>query len=754
MGVTTTPESPKALPVAIENLPRELTTYPQWVGWAYEFREDKWTKPPRSPRNGELASTTDATTWGTYADAIERWRRGRGNGVGFVFSASDPFFMIDLDKCMDDAGNVAPWAAGIVARMPIYWEVSPSGRGLRGIGHGALPAGRRRTGTIEMYDDGRFATLTGHFLEGHSEVGEDASVQLAALHAEIFHQSEPAKERPAATTQPAEDVEIIERCRNFRNGATFEALMRGDTSEYGGDDSAADAALIERLLFANGGDVSQAVRIASDSALRREKWESRRGSESYIEYTARNILARMTEFYVPHPKPAESWRQNGHGPASAMQPSSEWRFDVVSLADVQPKPVDWIWPNWLAAGKLHILAGHPGDGKSTITAWLAAILSTGGTLPDGARIEQAGSLFLLGEDAVDDTLRPRLDQHGANVSRIEAIRAVTDGKRRGVVNLASHLDLLRDQLKMGRYRLLVVDPLTAFMPRTDRNAEGDVRDVLTPLADLADETGLALLAVAHVGKGSKDAGRRVLQMILGATAFGAAARVVWINSEIPDSEGRRLLQVVKSNIGPKPKGLEWSREIDGPVVWHGESDHDIEDVMQGGGPKALTIAADFLSRTLADGPVSQAMIELMSSRDGIAPRTLRRAKAGMGVLSERQGQGRNAPWYWRLPEQIARLDGHLNDTEIWPPNRTPVVGQSAQAGHLIQDTSELRLGGQDSSTEKWPPNQETLDSQSNESGHLVEGAPTRIQERLERLTAEPLPSGTAGGEPGVDRWTQ
>lgn len=715
MSALTSTIRPQALPVTPANLPDELATYSHWVGWEYALREDKWTKPPHDPRSWEIASATNPATWGTYTDAIGGYQRGRGDGFGFVLTNKDPFFAVDLDKCIDDAGSVEPWAAGIVARLPIYWERSPSGRGLRGIGKGALPAGRRRAGAIEMYDEKRFVTLTGHIIDGHGALGGDVSGQVAELHAEVFGQTDPAKERPASTSASADDTVIVERCRSFKNGAKFEALMRGDTAGYGGDDSAADAALVELLLFANGGDIGQAVQIASTSELRRDKWETKRGSESYLEYTAKNIKSRMTEFYEPPAQVVVSWPQNGHGSNEARQPAADWRFDLVSLADVQPKTVDWIWPNWLAAGKLHILAGHPGDGKSTITAWLAAILSTGGTLPDGARIESAGSLFLLGEDAVDDTLRPRLDLHEADVSRIAAIRAVTDGKRRGVVNLASHLELLRDQLKTGRYRALVVDPLTAFMPRTDRNAEGDVRDVLTPLADLADETGVAVLALAHVGKGSKDAGRRVLQMILGATAFGAAARVVWMNAEIPDSEGRRLLTVVKSNIGPKPKGLEWSREIDGPVIWHGESDRDIEDVMQGGGPAALTIAADFLSRTLANGPISQASVELMAEREGIKVRTLRRAKAAIGVLSERQGQGRTAPWYWRLPDHAMRLDGQVSCTEDWPPNHELPDGQTEKAGHLIEATE------------------------------------SPIQERLQRLAVEPLPSDRAAGEPGLDR---
>lgn len=323
---------PQALPVSIANLPDELKAYPQWVGWEYESREDTWTKPPRDPRSWKLASTTDSETWGTYIDAVGGYHRGRGDGFGFVLTKGDPFFAVDLDKCIDDDGNVPPWAAAIVKRMPIYWERSPSGRGLRGIGRGTLPSGRRRTGAIEMYDDLRFVTLTGQVIDEHSEIGEDATTQLAALHADVFGKTEPDKERPASTIAPADDMEIVERCRRFKNGATFEALMRGNTSAYDGDDSAADAALIERLLFANGGDIGQAVRIASTSPLWREKWESKRGDTTYIEYTARNILAKMSEFYEPPSTPREAWRQNGHHPSGGP--------NTPVVTSSRPMPVD------------------------------------------------------------------------------------------------------------------------------------------------------------------------------------------------------------------------------------------------------------------------------------------------------------------------------------------------------------------------------------------------------------------------------
>jgi hypothetical protein len=353
------------------------------------------------------------------------------------------------------------------------------------------------------------------------------------------------------------------------------------------------------------------------------------------------------------------------------------RLELVSLADVQPREVDWFWQNWLARGKLHILAGHPGDGKSTLTAWLAAVLSNGAVLPDGSIAPELGTLFLLGEDAADDTLRPRLDLHGADVGKIAYVRAVIDGGRRSVLNLSKHLDQIRDALKTGRYGVLVVDPLTAFMPKTDRNAEGDVRDVLTPLADVADETGAAVLAVMHLGKGSGDKGRRLLQSILGATAFGAAARVVWMNAELPDSGDpvKRILQVKKSNIGPKPPPYEWARAIDGPVIWHGQSERDIEDVLSGSKVSALETACDFLRRELANGARTQGRLVQAAKTEGISEAALQRAKKHLGIESIKPEGTKHGPWLWQL--------AHGQDE------------QKPKAEHLDLDAVETVQGAQD-----------------------------------------------------------
>ncbi len=331
------------------------------------------------------------------------------------------------------------------------------------------------------------------------------------------------------------------------------------------------------------------------------------------------------------------------------------RLVIVRLSDVEARSVEWLWPNWLARGKVHILGGHPGDGKSTLTTWLAAVLSRGGVLPDGESAPQGGTLFLLGEDALDDTVRPRLDVHGADATRIDAIQAVTEGRQRRVFDLRKHLDIARAHLGSGRYAAFVIDPLTAFMPQTDRNAEGDVRDVLTLLTDLAEETNVAVLAVMHVGKPTGTT-RRPLQQLLGATAFGAAARLVMMVAEVPhageheDSPPRRVLGVIKSNLAPKPPPLEWSRAVNGPVTWHGASEHNLDQLLAGAKPKPIEAAKAFLFEALKGGSKTSVGLEQAARGEGISKATLRRAAEALGVLHFKQPGTNTGPWLWRLPD--------------------------------------------------------------------------------------------------------
>jgi hypothetical protein len=152
-------------------IPAELRDLAQWVVWRYEFRNGKWTKMPYQPGDpSSKAKADDPSTWGTFAEAEAAYHAGGFNGIGFEFSRDDPYFGVDLDNCLKD-GEVLPWAASMLEMLEgTYGEISPSGNGVKFIGRGKLPGdtGTRRsglgpdeTGALEVYDHGRFFTITG-----------------------------------------------------------------------------------------------------------------------------------------------------------------------------------------------------------------------------------------------------------------------------------------------------------------------------------------------------------------------------------------------------------------------------------------------------------------------------------------------------------------------------------------------------------------------------------------------------------------
>ena len=187
-------------------IPVELRALPRWVCWQFEkTRKGKRTKVPRDAKAPERpASTTDPATWAPFEQALAVKEAAAFDGVGFVFGP--PYFGVDLDGCRDPAtGAVEPKAAAAVARIDTYTEVSVSGRGVHLIGRGALPSGdplsdRRRKGHVEMYDAGRYFTMTGIPLNGQARPIADRQAEIAAWHAEVFG---PAADRKAAAPPPA-----------------------------------------------------------------------------------------------------------------------------------------------------------------------------------------------------------------------------------------------------------------------------------------------------------------------------------------------------------------------------------------------------------------------------------------------------------------------------------------------------------------------------------------------------------------------
>lgn len=280
-----------------ENVPAELQERRQWVCWRYEEREGKRTKVPVSPRTGTPVDHLDPENWRGFEEATRFLMGSYVDGVGFVFVEDDPYTGVDIDKCLDpDTSEIEGWAQEVIESLDSYTEVSPSGTGVKVVVHGALLGSRNRKGKIEMYDRGRFFTVTGHHLPGTPTTVEDRAQQLQNLYRETFGEDQEdglKGEISEPVSPPMDDEEVLRLCRWSKGSEKFARLFdEGDTSGHDGDHSSADMALVSMLAFFTQ-DPEQIDRLFRSSALMREKWER----ESYRRPTIKRALSGERDFY-------------------------------------------------------------------------------------------------------------------------------------------------------------------------------------------------------------------------------------------------------------------------------------------------------------------------------------------------------------------------------------------------------------------------------------------------------------------------
>ena len=361
---------------------------------------------------------------------------------------------------------------------------------------------------------------------------------------------------------------------------------------------------------------------------------------------------------------------------------------LTRASSIKPEPIAWIWPGWLAAGKLHVLAGMAGTGKTTIALAVVATMTARGRWPDGEVCRTSANVVMWsGEDDAADTLVPRLMAMGADVDRVHLITGTTDEKnqKRGF-DPAQDMPMLELTLAKLKPHLLILDPISSAVSG-DSHQNTEVRRSLQPVVDLAASLGCAVLGITHFSKGT--AGRDPLERVTGSMAFGAFARLVWATikpAKDADDQKRRLIRT-KSNIGPDGGGFEydlaqtnvpgisdlyascilWGEALEGSareLAGQIEEEKQAEDR----GPSPREEATDFLLDVLADGPRMFMEIKEAADQDGIAPATLKRAKKGLGILSTKLANG----WQWSLKNWMPPDGGQecQGDQEYQKPKGT------------------------------------------------------------------------------------
>lgn len=349
-----------------------------------------------------------------------------------------------------------------------------------------------------------------------------------------------------------------------------------------------------------------------------------------------------------------------------IEPPKQSSLQIVNMSNIQAQPINWLWYGWLPLGKMTILAGAGGCGKTNLSLALIATITTGGNFPDGSKCENVGKVLIYStEDDPADTLLPRLMANGADVSKIDIIAGRINDKGEN-----EPFDPSQDFPKIEQYikanpdiKLLMIDPIVSAVGG-DMNKANDVRKSLQPLVDLANEYKFAVLGITHFSKGS--AGSTPADRIIGSQAFTALARMAWSAAKRED-EGDCILVRAKSNNSILEGGVKYQIEsetvLDGiettKTVWLGTIEGTAKELLNEAessehSGSTVDLAKEFLIDLLST-------VEKMPSKEvqsqakdaGFSPASIRRAQEKLNIKPFKP-QGEKI-WFWSLPK-IHRLD--------------------------------------------------------------------------------------------------
>lgn len=353
---------------------------------------------------------------------------------------------------------------------------------------------------------------------------------------------------------------------------------------------------------------------------------------------------------------------NGHGNGTILG------FNVTRMSEVQMRPIEWLWAGKIPIGKVSGISGDPGLGKSQLTASMAAIVSVGGQWPVTRDRAPKGNVILLNaEDDAEDTIGPRLEAAGADLSRVfvlNAIRVETQDGSEGERSFDLSRDIINLQdcmAQIGDVRLVIIDPVSAYMGKVDSHNNAEVRGVLSPLKDAAAKHGAAIVLVTHLNKSQTSS---ALHRTQGSVAFTGAPRAVWGVVKDKENPARRLFVPLKNNLGPDTEGLAYTVEgirleaSDPPIhtsriLWENEAiTQSADELMRdsgGEGHGTVKDAENFLLDILSMGWTKTSEIQIGARKAGVSWASVRRAKENLGVIAKKGGFGDG--WGWELPEQ-------------------------------------------------------------------------------------------------------
>jgi len=300
-----------------ENIPEELKAIPHWVNWKLKTLNGRPTKPPYDPKTGKYAQSDNPETWADFDTAWQAYQGNGHSGVGFVLTGDDPFVGFDLDHSIDpETGQIKKWAQSIVESLDTYTEFSPSGTGLRGFLKGKLPPEGRKKGNFEVYETGRYLTITGHRLPDCPVTINERQDEMEAIHAEIFS-DKPKKHnlpKPPGSIESGSLAALLNKAFKSKNGEKIKKLWEGDFSDYPSH-SEADQALCFYLAFWFDNDSGAMDEAFRNSGLMREKWNEQHygDGQTYGAMTIQNAINHTSETYQPGKASREPIQKENEG---------------------------------------------------------------------------------------------------------------------------------------------------------------------------------------------------------------------------------------------------------------------------------------------------------------------------------------------------------------------------------------------------------------------------------------------------------
>ncbi len=319
-----------------------------------------------------------------------------------------------------------------------------------------------------------------------------------------------------------------------------------------------------------------------------------------------------------------------------MEPENKQALKIISMDTIDREEINWLWYPYIPFGKITIVQGDPGEGKTTFVLKLAAELSRGKCFNADYSTEPINIIYQSAEDGLADTVKPRLEDAGADCSKILVI---DDGEQ----SLSMQDSRIEEALEQTKAKLLILDPIQAFLgDKVDMNRANETRDITKKLGALAERTGCAIILIGHMNKGS---GAKAAYRGIGSIDFFAIARSVLLVGRVPDSPNIRAIAHIKNNLGPEGETVAFKLGENG-FEWMGSYDISADELLSGFSSGDKKSKAETLLKNLLKDNSSYPANEIFvqGKVQGISKRTIENAKQELGIKSVRVG----TVWHWKM----------------------------------------------------------------------------------------------------------